>query len=133
MNMFSPYTLVPDASYFPTLKVADEFCIQGTTIYFSLIVPRNPQCYVTAVLEANEVSDSLAWSATLDPQDEVDESYDKLEVEPYHVAKVEDACEVLATNGQPFLLTGDQITDLNQMLNEHFKELKVNELKGMVA
>lgn len=133
MNMFSPYTLVPDAAYFPSLKIADEFFIQESSIYFSLIVPGNPQCYVTAVLNANEVDDSLVWNNTNDPQNDFDVAYEKLEVEPYNVAKVEDFSEVLAVQNQPFLLTNEQIADLNEMLKAHFEEEKVKELKEMVA
>ena len=43
----------------------------------------------------------------------------------------EDFDEVLATQGQPFLLTQSQAQSLNDMLNEHFEELKINELKGV--
>jgi hypothetical protein len=128
MNMLSTYT--PEAATFQTLVVANEFCIQGEKVYFSLILDKHPQVYVTAVVEANHATGSTVWNTTSDPQNEVDVEYDKLEIAPYNVAVVDDFDEVLAAQGQPFLLTQAQAQSLNDMLNEHFEELKINELKG---
>ena len=129
MNMLSNYA--PEAPTFQNLVVADEFVIQDSKVYFSLIVPNYSACYVSAVVEANQTTSSLAWNNTSDPQNEVDVDYDKLEIAAYNVAIVEDFDEVLATQGQPFLLTQSQAQSLNDMLNEHFEELKINELKGV--
>ena len=129
MNMLS--TCAPEAATFQGLVVAKEFHIQGNAVHFSLIVDKHPQVYVIAVVEANDATDSTAWNTTSDPQNDVDVDYDKLEIAAYNVAIVEDFDEVLATQGQPFLLTQSQAQSLNDMLNEHFEELKINELKGV--
>ena len=129
MNMLSTYA--PEAATFQGLVVANEFYIQGNTVHFSLIVADHPQVYVAAVVEANDATGSTVWNTTSDPQNEVDVDYDKLEIAPYNVAIVDDFDEVLATQGQPFLLTQSQAQSLNDMLNEHFEELKINELKGV--
>ena len=129
MNMLSTYA--PEGATFQGLVVANEFYIQGNAVHFSLIVDKHPRVYVTAVIEANDATNSTAWNTTSDPQNEVDVDYDKLEIAAYNVAIVEDFDEVLATQGQPFLLTQSQAQSLNDMLNEHFEELKINELKGV--
>ena len=129
MNMLSTYA--PEAATFQGLVVAKEFYIQGNAVHFSLIVADHPQVYVTAVVEANDATGSTVWNTTSDPQNDVDVDYDKLEIAAYNVAIVEDFDEVLATQGQPFLLTQSQAQSLNEMLNEHFEELKINELKGV--
>ena len=129
MNMLSNYA--PEAPTFQNLVVADKPDIKGSTVHFSLIVPNYSACYVSAVVEANQTTSSLAWNNTSDPQNEVDVDYDKLEIAAYNVAIVEDFDDVLATQGQPFLLTQSQAQSLNDMLNEHFEELKINELKGV--
>ena len=129
MNMLSTYA--PEAATFQGLVVADEFYIQGNAVHFSLIVDKHPQVYVTAVVEANDATGSTVWNNTSDPQNEVDVDFDKLEIAPYNAAIVDDFDEVLATQGQPFLLTQSQAQSLNDMLNEHFEELKINELKGV--
>lgn len=131
MNMFSTYA--PEAATFQGLVVASEFYIQGNAVHFSLIVDKHPQVYMAAVVEANDATGSTVWNTTSDPQNEVDVDYDKLEIAPYNVAIVDDFDEVLATQGQPFLLTQSQAQSLNDMLNEHFEELKINELKGVAA
>lgn len=129
MNMFSTYA--PEAATFQGLVVASEFYIQGNAVHFSLIVDKHPQVYVTAVVEANDAIGSTVWNTTSDPQNEVDVDYNKLEIATYNVAIVDGFDEVLATQGQPFLLTQSQAQSLNDMLNEYFEELKINELKGI--
>ena len=129
MNMLSTYA--PEAATFQGLVVAKEFYIQGNAVHFSLIVADHPQVYVTAVVEANDATDSTAWNTTSDPQNEVDVDYNKLEVTACNMEIVDDFDEVLAAKGQPFLLTQSQVQSLNEMLNEHFEELKINELKGV--
>ena len=129
MNMLSNYA--PEASTFQTLVVADEFVIQGSKVYFSLIVPNYSACYVSAVVEANQTSSSLAWNTTSDPQNDVDVDYDLLEVATWHRPIVEDFDEILAVQGLQFALTHSQVYALNEMLKAHFEEEKVNELKGV--
>lgn len=129
MNMLSNYA--PEASTFQTLVVADEFVIQGSQVYFSLIVPNHSGCYVSAVVEANQTSSSLAWNTTSDPQNDVDMDYDLLEVATWHRPIVEDFDEILAVQGLRFALTDSQVYALNEMLKAHFEEEKVNELKGV--
>ena len=131
MNMLSNYA--PEASTFQTLVVADEFVIQGSKVYFSLIVPNYSACYVSAVVEANQTSSSLAWNTTSDPQNDVDVDYDLLEVATWHRPIVEDFDEVIAMQGLQFALTHSQVYALNEMLKAHFQEEKVNELKGVKA
>ncbi|WP_010117441.1 hypothetical protein [Acinetobacter sp. P8-3-8] len=129
MNMLSNYA--PEAPTFQTLVVADEFVIQGSKVYFSLIVPNYSACYVSAVVEANQTSSSLAWNTTSDPQNDVDVNYDLLEVATWHRPIVEDFDEILAVQGLRFALTDSQVYTLNEMLKAHFEEEKVNELKGV--
>lgn len=129
MNMLSTYA--PEAATFQGLVVANEFYIQGNAVHLSLILDKHPQIYVTAVVEANQATGSTVWNTTSDQQNDVDVEYDKLEIAPYNVAIVDDFDEVLATQGQPFLLTQAQAQSLNDMLNEHFEELKIIELKGV--
>ena len=62
MNMLSTYA--PEAATFQGLVVAKEFYIQGNAVHFSLIVADHPQVYVTAVVEANDATDSIAWNTT---------------------------------------------------------------------
>lgn len=131
MNMLSNYA--PEASTFQTLVVADEFVIQGSKVYFSLIVPNYSACYVSAVVEANQTTSSLAWNTTNDPQNDVDVDYDLLEVATWHLPVVEDFDEILAVQGLRFALTDSQVYSLNEMLKAHFEEEKVNELKGVKA
>ena len=131
MNMLSNYA--PEASTFQTLVVADEFVIQGSKVYFSLIVPNYSACYVSAVVEANQTSSSLAWNTTSDPQNDVDVNYDLLEVAIWHRPVVEGFDEILAVQGLRFALTDSQVYTLNEMLKAHFEEEKVNELKGVKA
>ena len=131
MNMLSNYA--PEAPTFQTLVVADEFVIQGSKVYFSLIVPNYSACYVSAVVEANQTSSSLAWNTTSDPQNDVDVNYDLLEVATWHRPIVEDFDEILAVQGLRFALTDSQVYTLNEMLKAHFEEEKVNELKGVKA
>lgn len=127
--MLSNYA--PEASTFQTLVVADEFVIQDSKVYFSLIVPNYSACYVSAVVEANQTSSSLAWNTTSDPQNDVDMDYDLLEVATWHRPIVEDFDEILAVQGLQFALTDSQVYALNEMLKAHFEEEKVNELKGV--
>ena len=129
MNMLSNYA--PEAPTFQTLVVADEFAIQDSKVYFSLIVPNYSACYVSAVVEANQTSNSLAWNTTSDPQNDVDMDYDLLEVATWHRPIVEDFDEILAVQGLRFALTDSQVYALNEMLKAHFEEEKVNELKGV--
>ena len=129
MNMLSNYA--PEAPTFQTLVVADEFVIQDSKVYFSLIVPNYSACYVSAVVEANQTSNSLAWNTTSDPQNDVDMDYDLLEVATWHRPIVEDFDEILAVQGLRFALTDSQVYALNEMLKAHFEEEKVNELKGV--
>ena len=131
MNMLSNYA--PEASTFQTLVVADEFVIQGSKVYFSLIVPNYSACYVSAVVEANQTTSSLAWNNTSDPQNDVDVEYDLLEVAIWHRPVVEGFDEVIAMQGLQFALTNSQVYALNEMLKAHFEEEKVNELKGVKA
>lgn len=131
MNMLSNYA--PEATTFQTLIVADEFVIQGSKVYFSLIVPNHSACYVSAVVEANQTTSSLAWNNTSDPQNDVDVDYDLLEVATWHRPIVEDFDEILAVQGLQFALTDSQVYALNEMLKAHFEEEKVNELKGVAA
>ena len=131
MNMLSNYA--PEAPTFQHLVVADEFVIQGSKVYFSLIVPNYSACYVSAVVEANQTSSSLAWNTTSDPQNDVDVNYDLLEVATWHRPIVEDFDEILAVQGLRFALTDSQVYTLNEMLKAHFEEEKVNELKGVKA
>ena len=129
MNMLSNYA--PEAPTFQTLVVADEFVIQGSKVYFSLIVPNYSACYVSAVVEANQTTSSLAWNNTSDPQNDVDVDYDLLEVAIWHRPVVEGFDEVIAMHGLQFALTNSQVYTLNEMLKAHFEEEKVNELKGV--
>lgn len=131
MNMLSNYA--PEAPTFQTLVVADEFVIQDSKVYFSLIVPNHSGCYVSAVVEANQATNSLAWNNTSDPQNDVDVDYDLLEVAIWHRPVVEGFDEVIAMHGLQFALTNSQVYALNEMLKAHFEEEKVNELKGAKA
>ena len=131
MNMHSNYA--PEAPTFQNLVVANEFVIQGSKVYFSLIVPNHSGCYVSAVVEASQTTSSLAWNTTGDPQNDVDVDYDLLEVATWHRPIVEDFDEILAVQGLQFALTHSQVYALNEMLKAHFEEEKVNELKEMMA
>ena len=88
---------------------------------------------ISAVIEANEASDSTVWNTTNDPQNDVEIDFNKLEVEKFNIARIEDFDSVLAVLGQPFFLTEIQINKLNEYLREFFEEEKLNEIKGMVA
>lgn len=122
-------------STFPDLTVAGEFYTQGTAVYFSLIQRDSySESYTSslcAVIQADEKVDSFAYGRTGNPEDEVDINYDLLEVAKYNVAVVEDMDEVLAVIGQPFFLTDRQRDDLNEMLKEHFEELRLKEIKQL--
>lgn len=131
MNMLSNYA--PEAPTFQNLVVADEFVIQDSKVYFSLIVPNYSAGYVSAVVEANQTTSSLAWNNTSDPQNDVDIDYDLLEVAIWHRPVVEDYDDILAAQGLQFALTNSQVYTLNEMLKAHFEEEKVNELKGVAA
>lgn len=131
MNMLSNYA--PEAPTFQNLVVADEFVVQDSKVYFSLIVPNYSACYVSAVVEANQTTSSLAWNNTSDPQNDVDVDYDLLEVATWHRPIVEDYDDIFAAQGLQFALTNSQVYALNEMLKAHFEEEKVDELKGMVA
>lgn len=121
-------------STFPELSIGSDFVIQGTRVYFDLVkTVYGITSSLSVVIEANEAQGSTTWNNTSDPQNEVDVDFDKLEVAQYNIARVEDFDNILATVGQPFFLTSDQVQKLNEYLNEHFEELKINEIKGMVA
>lgn len=129
MNMLSNYA--PEAPTFQNLVVADKPDIKGSTVHFSLIVPNYSACYVSAVVEANQTTSSLAWNNTSDPQNDVDVDYDLLEVATWHRPVVEDYDDIFAVQGLQFALTNSQVYAINEMLKAHFEEQKVNELKGL--
>lgn len=131
MNMLSNYA--PEAPTFQNLVVADKPDIKGSTVHFSLIVPNFSACYVSAVVEANQTTSSLAWNNTSDPQNDVDVDYDLLEVATWHRPIVEDYDDIFAAHGLQFALTNSQVYALNEMLKAHFEQQKVNELKGVAA
>lgn len=127
MNMLSTYA--PEAPVFQNLIIADKPDVKGSKVYFSLIVPNYSACYVSAVVEANQTTSSLAWNNTSDPQNDVDVDYDLLEVATWHRPVVEDYDDIFAAHGLQFALTNSQVYALNEMLKAHFEEEKVNELK----
>lgn len=131
MNMLSNYA--PEAPTFQNLVVADKPDIKGSTVHFSLIVPNYSTCYVSAVVEANQTTSSLAWNNTSDPQNDVDVDYNLLEVATWHRPVVEDYDDIFAVQGLQFALTNSQVYTLNEMLKAHFEQQKVNELKGVAA
>lgn len=131
MNMLSNYA--PEAPTFQNLVVADKPDIKGSTVHFSLIVPNYSTCYVSAVVEANQTTSSLAWNNSSDPQNDVDVDYDLLEVATWHRPIVEDYDDIFAAHGLQFALTNSQVYALNEMLKAYFEEEKVNELKGVAA
>lgn len=124
MNVCVDLTLI---STFKDLKVDADIEVQGNKVFFSLIKGNS---YLSAVVDASEVTGSMALNNSSDPQDEVDVNFDKLEVSNYNIAKVEDVDGVYAVIGQPFVLTHDQVLSLNFILEEHFVDCKLNEFLG---
>lgn len=122
-------------STFAELELSGDFVTQGTKIYFDLVQKAYGKVVasISAVIEANEASDSTVWNTTNDPQNDVEIDLNKLEVEKFNIARIEDFDSVLAVLGQPFFLTEIQINKLNEYLREFFEEEKLNEIKGMVA
>lgn len=124
MNVCVDLTLI---STFKDLTVDADIEVKGNKIFFSLIKGNS---YLAAVVDASEVTGSMALNNSSDPQDEVDVNFDKLEVSNYNIAKVEDVDGVYAVIGQPFVLTHDQVLSLNFILEEHFVDCKLNEFLG---
>lgn len=119
-------------STFPELSVGSDFIIQGTRVYFDLVKTVYGQTHsLCVVIEANEAKGSSFWNNTSDPQNDCEFDFDKLEVEQYNIVRVENFDNVLATAGQPFFLTSEQARVLNDYLNEHFEEEKINEFKEL--
>lgn len=117
-------------STFSELSIGEDFVIQGTRVYFDLVQTAYGKVTssISAVIEANEVTDSSFWNNTNDPQNDVEFDFDKLEVARYNIARIEDFDDVLAQVGQPFFLTKKQVESLNEMLKAHFEEEKIKEL-----
>lgn len=122
-------------SIFLDLTVGEDFVIQGTRVYFDLVrvVHGKTVSSISAVIEANETQGYTFWNNTSDPQNDVEVSFDKLEVASYNIARVENVDDVLAVEGQPFFLTESQCTALNEKLNEFFEEQKIEEFKKLAA
>lgn len=134
MNAF-PKISEQFGSAFLGLTVSNDFVVQGTQVYFDLVCEAYGKTVasVSAVIEANEISDTVVWNHTSDPQNDVEIPYDLLEVTIQNIARVEDFDEVMAVQGQPFFLTRDQSQKLNELLKEFFEEEKINEIKKMAA
>lgn len=122
-------------STFTELEVSSDFVTQGTKVYFDLVQVAYGKVVtsISAVIEANEAKDSTVWNTTNDPQNDVEIDFNKLEVEKFNIARVEDFDSVLTVLGQPFFLTETQVCKLNEYLREFFEEEKLSEIKGMVA
>lgn len=120
---------------FSELSIDKDFTVQGTRVYFGLVKEAHGKtvAYISAVIEANESSDTTVWNNSADPQNDVDVQFDLLEVTTQNIAQVEDFDEVMAIQGQPFFLTEKQSEELNTLLKEFFEEEKINEIKKMAA
>lgn len=120
---------------FPELSVDSDFVIQGTHVYFDLVrvVHGKTVSSISVVVEANETQGYSFWNNTSDPQNDHEFNFDKLEVDGFNIARVENVDDVLAVEGQPFFLTETQCKALNEKLNEFFEEQKIEEFKRMAA
>ncbi|MDI3236754.1 hypothetical protein [Acinetobacter ursingii] len=131
MNMFHK----PErfAASFPELAVANEFYIQNNLVYFTLTAQTNWPIFVAGVIEASEKEDTFEYAVSLDVQENIDVSYDYLEVDTQCVAVVDNFSEYEVSNGMKFKLTEAQAQKLNEWLKEHAIDQKLKELKGCAA
>ena len=122
-------------SAFLDLIVGEDFVIQGTQVYINLVrvVHGKTVASITAVIEANKTQGYSFWNNTSDTQNDYEFNFDKLEVDGFNIARVENVDDVLAVEGQPFFLTGSQCKALNEKLNEFFEEQKIEEFKRIAA
>lgn len=111
-----------DAATFENLVIANEFLIQGNTVYFSLVHPAASDISVNAAVEANDKKEWTILNNTSDPQNDVEKNFYTLAVDENSRPIVEDFDSVLAVQNMPFRLIETQIDRLNLLLKEHFEE-----------
>ena len=115
MNALTKHSIY--AAMFPYLDELVEVSIDGTKVFFTL---RSGAIFLECSMNAEEVADSYAENfINSDPQNEVDVSYTRLEVDAATLVVIRGEFGLEVSEGMQFQLTNAQIEMINNELQEH--------------
>lgn len=108
----------PLAASFPTLLSCDIEEINGDIVTFTIA---NSGSFITAEVQAAQVK-AYTYFGNNDPQNEIEVSFESLEIEQYCRPVVIDFDQVCCVAGLQFELTSYQVLRLNEEIKEHLEE-----------
>lgn len=122
MNAFNPNIFA--ASFAGFMVDTSSIEVKGDEVNFFLNNEFDKEIFVAGIVTAKPKIGYFCYlpDGCISPEDEKEQEYSSLEVSNISICRVAESDGVEAVHNQPFILTGEQIDQINELVDEICKD-----------